>query len=101
MDIIAELCQNHNGDTDLLEKMVESASKNANIIKIQTIKSDTLTQRSTYESYRPYESEYNRLKGLDLNLKDENNFVQMCKEKDVESMTTLFTPYRKIQFSWI
>lgn len=92
MDIIAELCQNHNGDTDLLEKMVESASKNANIIKIQTIKSDTLTQRSTYESYRPYESEYNRLKGLDLNLKDENNFVQMCKEKDVESMTTLFTP---------
>jgi N,N'-diacetyllegionaminate synthase len=92
MDIIAELCQNHNGDTDILRQMVESASKNANIVKIQTIKADTLTRRSNYESHRPFNSEYKRLKGLELDIDTEKSFIDLCKENDVESMTTLFTP---------
>jgi N,N'-diacetyllegionaminate synthase len=92
MDIIAELCQNHNGDTDILEKMIESASKNANIVKIQTIKADTLTKRSNYEEYRPFDGEYKRLRGLELDVHTEKLFVQLCKENGVESMTTLFTP---------
>ena len=80
MDIIAELCQNHNGDTDILEKMIESASKNANIVKIQTIKADTLTRRSNYESHRPFNSEYKRLKGLELDIDTEKSFIDLCKE---------------------
>lgn len=92
MDIIAELCQNHNGDTDILRQMVESASKNANIVKIQTIKANTLTHRPNYESYRPFDGEYTRLKGLELNTDTEKSFVELCKENNVESMTTLFTP---------
>lgn len=92
MDIIAELCQNHNGDTDILRQMVESASKNANIVKIQTIKADTLTKRSNYEEYRPFDGEYKRLRGLELDVHTEKLFVELCKENDVESMTTLFTP---------
>lgn len=92
MDIIAELCQNHNGDTDILRQMVESASKNANIVKIQTIKANTLTNRLNYESHRPFDGEYKRLKGLELSIDTEKSFVELCKENDVESMTTLFTP---------
>ena len=46
MKIIAELCQNHNGDMDLLETMVKDAVLNgADICKIQSIKSDSLTKR--------------------------------------------------------
>jgi sialic acid synthase SpsE len=92
MDIIAELCQNHNGDVDILRQMVESASKNATIVKIQTIKADTLTRRSNYESHRPYEGEYQRLKGLELDIDTERLFIELCKDNNVESMTTLFTP---------
>lgn len=92
MDIIAELCQNHNGDADILRQMVESASKNANIVKIQTIKANTLTKRSNYESHRPFDGEYKRLKGLELDIDTEKSFVELCKDNNVESMTTLFTP---------
>jgi sialic acid synthase SpsE len=43
MKIIAELCQNHNGDMGLLETMVRDAVLNgADILKIQTIKADSL-----------------------------------------------------------
>jgi len=46
MKLIAELCQNHNGDIDLLESMVHDASLNgADIIKIQSIKPESFTYR--------------------------------------------------------
>ena len=35
MKIIAELCQNHNGKLDLLEKMVKTAAVSSDIVKIQ------------------------------------------------------------------
>ena len=92
MKIIAELCQNHNGDRSILESMIEYAACDSDILKIQSIKADTLTKRKEYEDFRPYEGEFNRLKSIELSWEDEKFFIEKCKEHDVESMTTLFTP---------
>ena len=92
MKIISELCQNHNGNMDLLESMIRSAAKYSDILKIQSIKADTFTNRSEYEKFRPYKSEYDRLKKLELSKEDEEFFIFKCMEYGVESMTTIFTP---------
>ena len=42
MKIISELCQNHNGDRDLLERMIKNAAVSSDIVKIQSIKAETL-----------------------------------------------------------
>ena len=76
MKLIAELCQNHNGDENLLAKMIDDALEGgATHIKVQTIYSDDLTFRPEFEEglerngekisiKRPWEIEYNRLKKL-------------------------------------
>ena len=92
MKFISELCQNHNGDLELLEAMIKSAAKDSDILKIQSIKADTLTNRSQYEVFRPYVQEHKRLKSLELTKKDEEFFIFKCMEYRVESMTTIFTP---------
>lgn len=92
MKIISELCQNHNGDRSILESMIRAAAVDSDILKIQSIKADTLTKREEYEEFRPYEGEYKRLKGIELSWEDEKFFIDKCKEHGVESMTTLFTP---------
>lgn len=91
MRIIAELCQNHNGDRTILEQMIKAAAESCDIVKIQTILADSLTKREEYEDYRPYESEYERLKGLELSEEDEKFFIEKCKEYGVKPMTTLFS----------
>lgn len=91
MRIIAELCQNHNGDLNTLEQMIKAASESCDIVKIQTILADSLTQRKEFEEFRPYEAEYKRLKGLELSEEDEKFFIDKCNEYGVEPMTTLFS----------
>tara|TARA_B110000259_G_scaffold168791_1_gene198137 strand:- start:251 stop:1024 length:774 start_codon:yes stop_codon:yes gene_type:complete len=72
--------------------MIKAAAVDSDILKIQSIKADTLTKREEYEEFRPYEGEYKRLKGIELSWEDEKFFIDKCKEHGVESMTTLFTP---------
>lgn len=91
MRIIAELCQNHNGDRAILEQMIKAASESCDIVKIQTILADSLTKREKYEEYRPYDAEYKRLKSLELSEEDEKFFIDKCRENGVEPMTTLFS----------
>ena len=92
MKIIAELCQNHNGDVDLLESMVSDASLNgADIIKIQSIKPESFTYRKEYEDFRKYEDELKRFKELELSYDDEKRFAEICRDKKVEPMTTIFS----------
>jgi sialic acid synthase SpsE len=91
MRIIAELCQNHGGSRQSLEKMVKAASESCDIVKIQTILADSLTKREEYENFRPYEGEYSRLKGLELSEDDEEFFINTCRKYGVEPMTTLFS----------
>ena len=76
--IIAELCQNHNGDVSILKKMVWSAADaGATHAKIQTMFSEDLTSRKRFEEglidddgtvasiKRPYSLELQRLQGLE------------------------------------
>jgi len=92
MKMIAELCQNHNGDIDLLGSMVSDASLNgADIIKIQSIKPESFTYRKEYEDFRKYEDELKRFKDLELSYDEEKRFVEICRDKKVEPMTTIFS----------
>ena len=91
MKIISELCQNHNGNRDTLEQMISAAAPYSDIIKIQSIKADTFTKRSEYEEFREYDTEFERLKSLELSYTDEVFFIEQCKKYGVESMTTIFS----------
>ena len=48
--IIAELCQNHNGDRNILDEMVSAAAENgASYAKIQSMHSSELTHRERFD----------------------------------------------------
>ena len=101
LKIIAELCQNHNGDVDLLFKMVEEASKSgATHVKLQHIFVDNLTFRPEFETgglnpvsktnyiERPYAAEYARLKKLEISNNICSKFVKFCQGLNVVPLTT-------------
>ena len=105
--IIAEICQNHNGDRALLEEMVKSAAENgADMVKIQSIWSDDVTLRPRFEEgsfdeagnplviKRPYEAEKSRLASLDLSIDDHQYFIALCKKYGVIPLTTIFARHR-------
>lgn len=102
--LIAELCQNHLGDRQILKKMVEEASiAGADFCKIQSMKAASLTVRKKFEEgetdeqgnittiKRPYDREYERLSPLDLNDDDHKYFIDMCRENSIQPLTTVFT----------
>lgn len=103
MKIIAEFCQNHNGDMSTLKDMVWSASESgATHGKIQTIYADDLSYRKEFEEgqtdsdgniitiKRPYKAEYDRLKGLELEYKQHEEFISECKQANLIPLTTAF-----------
>lgn len=97
--LIAECCQNHNGDREVLKKQIHQAAENgADFVKMQTMRSSELTHRQRFDDgdnqkviNRPFEAEFARLKKLDLTLDDEEWFVMECVRAGVGSMTTCFT----------
>lgn len=101
--IIAEICQNHNGDTKILQEMVHAASEaGADYAKIQAINSSELTFRERFENglmegktvkviKRPYQAELNRLKKLDLTENDHGLFLEYCKKFNIKPMCTAFS----------
>jgi len=102
--IIAECCQNHNGDKEILKRQIHEAAENgADYVKIQAIRSKELTHRSRFDDglvdsngvvqviKRPYFAEVERLKKLDLSLDDEAWFVLECCKAGVAPMTTVFS----------
>lgn len=102
--IIAEFCQNHNGDFKILEQMVREASENgATHAKIQTIFADNLTFRAEFEEElfdkngkklsikRPYYNEYQRLKNLEIDKEQSIKFINICNENNLIPMTTCFS----------
>lgn len=102
MKFIAELCQNHCGNLDNLLRMVESAAKaGATHIKMQHIYVKNLTFRPQFEEglkknnlihaiKRPWRDEYERLKALEISLKDCDKFINAVKEHNLIPMTTCF-----------
>ena len=100
--LIAEFCQNHNGDFDLLARMVEAAAKNgATHGKIQTIYANDLSFRPEFEQglevdgetlciQRPYRAEYDRLKGLEISEAETREFIRICRDSGLIPITTCF-----------
>ena len=98
--IIAECCQNHNGNIKILKKMVQQASKSgADYVKIQAIRSSELVFREKFENnnnnentiIRPFKNEFDRLSKIDLTIDDEKEFINECQKVGVKSMITVFT----------
>jgi len=99
-NIIAEFCQNHNGNVDILNSMILEAKQNgASHAKIQGLYSSELTKRPEFELesqdegslLRPHQAEFDRLSKLDLTLETESHFVEECKKSGIIPMTTVFT----------
>ncbi|MCK9480993.1 MAG: N-acetylneuraminate synthase family protein [Bacteroidia bacterium] len=102
--LIAECCQNHNGDKEILKEQIHTAAENgADYVKIQAIRSKELTHRLRFDEgevdadgavkviKRPYKPELERLQKLDLSLDDEAWFVEECWRAGIAPMTTAFT----------
>lgn len=102
MKIIAELCQNHNGDFDTVCKMVDAAAESgASHIKIQHIYVRNLVYRPEFEQglevdgqilaiCRPWQQEYDRLKDLELSEDECARFVEYVESVGLVPMTTCF-----------
>ena len=106
-EVIAELCQNHNGDRAILEEMVYAAADaGATYVKIQSMRADDLTHRPRFDEglvdangvakviKRPYDAEYRRLKPLDLTDYDHGRFLEVCKSARIKPLTTVFSRSR-------
>lgn len=106
-ELIAELCQNHNGSRETLDEMVKAAADaGADYAKIQTIFADDLTPRGRFETgevenngvtktiERPYKPEYERLKELELTEEDHRFFIEKCEEYGITPLTTVFSRKR-------
>jgi N,N'-diacetyllegionaminate synthase len=103
MKIIAEFCQNHNGNYDTLSRMIgEAAEGGATHAKIQTIFANHLSYRPEFEEgqtatdgqvtvlKRPYQLEYERLQKLELTYEQHRRFVEDCRAVGLEPLTTAF-----------
>tara|TARA_A100001388_G_C28761692_1_gene498184 strand:- start:206 stop:1195 length:990 start_codon:yes stop_codon:yes gene_type:complete len=103
MKIIAELCQNHNGDFSILKNMIKAASKaGASHIKIQHINPEILNYRARHEEglvvnnrrfaiKRPYGDEFKRLSKLTLSDQEIREFINICNDEGVIPLTTCFS----------
>lgn len=102
--LIAECCQNHNGDREILKRMIHAAAESgADYVKIQSLRSRDITYRQRFEEgvvdsngvvraiKRPYQAEVDRLSKLDLSPEVEAWFVDECVRAGVAPMTTAFT----------
>jgi N,N'-diacetyllegionaminate synthase len=104
--IIAELCQNHNGDISVLEEMVHAAAESgAEYAKIQSMLSKDLTHRKRFDEglveggeirvkKRPYSDELDRLSKLDLDDDQHHLFLEFCSKYKIKPMTTIFNRSR-------
>lgn len=102
MKFIAELCQNHNGNFDTVRRMVDTAAESgASHIKIQHIYARNLVYRTEFEHgleqhgqvlaiRRPWQLEYDRLKGLELSEDECARFVEYVESVGLVPMTTCF-----------
>tara|TARA_Y100001978_G_scaffold194187_1_gene201083 strand:- start:488 stop:1474 length:987 start_codon:yes stop_codon:yes gene_type:complete len=101
--MIAEICQNHNGDSGLIKELVCAAKESgASYAKMQTINSKQLTHRERFDNgifegsktrciKRPFKNELKRLSSLDLSNKSIEIFLEACRDNKIEPMTTIFT----------
>ena len=109
--LIAEFCQNHNGDFNLLAHMIDAAAQSgATHGKMQTIFADNVAYRPQFEEglevdgvtkaiKRPYQTEYDRLKGLEITFEQSAEFVRLCHQTGLIPVTTCFVHEHAKQLS--
>lgn len=86
----------------MLKKMVwVAAEAGANYAKIQSMLADDLTYRERFEAgegkvaiTRPYETEYERLKPMDLSDEAHWFFIDECKAAGIKPLTSVFSQSR-------
>lgn len=82
--IIAELCQNHLGDKNVLKRMVtEAARAGAWACKIQTFFADDLSPHWGHN--------YNHIKRCEVDWETHRHFVHWCEEAGVVPMTSVYS----------
>lgn len=97
--IIAEACQNWNGDLEILRDMVSEAARcGAKFIKVQSFFAEDLAPG--------WEGDFERLKRLELSWENHEKFVDWCKDAGIEPMTTVYAKnylpkLRDLGFKWI
>jgi sialic acid synthase SpsE len=111
LQIIAEFCQNHNGNPEILARMIDAAaSAGATHAKIQHIYAEDVSFRPQFEEgltvdgvvksiKRPYRAEVERLSGLELSEKDCRDFIRRCGDVGLVPMTTCFSRIRAQEIS--
>jgi sialic acid synthase SpsE len=104
--IIAEFCQNHKGDREVLSDMIWAAAEaGATFAKVQSMLADDLTFRQRFETgawegerqvtiKRPYQPEYERLKPMDMSDDDHVWFAEECRQAGIKPLTTVFSRSR-------
>lgn len=103
LKLIAELCQNHNGNEKVLFEMLEAAaSHGASHVKVQHIFAENVTYRSAFEKgvkddvsgvscfKRPYKEEVKRLKKLEIPNKTVKKFIKEARRLNVIPLSTCF-----------
>ena len=104
--IIAELCRNHNGDTNVLKDMIwKSADAGASYAKMQSMLPQELTYRERFEEgkiengivkviKRPFGQELESLKKTSLTDKTHYWFIEECKAAGIKPLTTVYSRSR-------
>lgn len=109
--IIADMCQNHNGNREILKKMIESAARaGAHYIKGQIIFSEDIPLRPRFEEgivedngivkaiKRPWKAEVERLRKLDLKKDDYKWFIDEVQKNGTIPLMTIFAR-KRIEFA--
>ena len=103
LTIIAEACQNHKGDKNILKGIIHAAKEaGADYVKIQSMLAADLTKRPQFEEgiahngrvkaiKRPHQPEVERLKPMDLDDEAHLWFIEECRKAGIKPMTTLFS----------
>lgn len=99
MYIIAEIGVNHNGSTELAEKLIDKAvNAGANAVKFQHFKADKLARSQTPKvNYQmrtsdPAESHHAMLKSLEISDEIEALAIRKCKDLNVDFISTPYDP---------
>ena len=99
VNLVAELCQNHNGSITLLKEMIHAASEaGIKYIKIQDILSKELVHRKKFDDpkskknlFRPFREERKRLSKLDLPKNFRQIFIEECTKRKCKPLITPFS----------
>lgn len=101
--VIAELCKNHQGDREILKRMVaEASAAGATYAKLQTLQSKNLVYRQRFDDglveggevkiiKRPYRDDFEMIRKSDTDDNFIGYFLDLCSRYDILPMTTIFT----------